>query len=98
MRDYFAREYDRCYYPEGPTRQLAALAVPGNIEPYISAIQAPTIVIHGSEDPFYPVEVGTIIANTIPGAELIVLEGMGHSFPRELILNIVNIVVENSNK
>jgi len=97
-REYNTREYDRCYYPEGGARQLAALAIPGNIQPEISAIQAPTIVIQGSEDPFYPVEVGKVIAETIPGAELLIIDGMGHSFPHEVVPIIINAIVKNSNR
>ncbi|HUW88986.1 MAG TPA: alpha/beta hydrolase [Candidatus Nanopelagicaceae bacterium] len=97
-REYRTKEYDRSYYPEGITRQLAAMAVPGNIKPKISAIKAPTLVIHGSEDPFNLIEAGKDIATTIPGAELLILEGMGHSFPRELIPQIINAIAANSNK
>ena len=97
-REYRTNEYERSYYPEGIARQLAAMAVPGNIKPYISAIRAPTLVIHGSEDPFNPVEAGKEIATTIPGAELLILDGMGHSFPREVIPRIINALVANSNK
>ena len=97
-REYRTKEYDRSYYPEGVTRQLAATAVPGNLKPKLSAIQAPTLVIHGREDPFYPVEAGKDIATAIPGAELLILDGMGHSFPREVIPRIVNALVANSNK
>lgn len=97
-REYRTKEYDRSYYPEGVARQLAAMAVPGNIKPKISAIRAPTLVIHGSEDPFNLVEAGKDIAATIPGAELLILDGMGHSFPREVLPRIVNALVANSNK
>jgi pimeloyl-ACP methyl ester carboxylesterase len=97
-REYRTKEYDRCYYPEGVIRQLAAMAIPGNIKPEISAIRAPTLIIHGSEDPFYPVEAGKEIATTIPKAELLILDGMGHSFPREIVPRIVNAIVANSNK
>ena len=97
-REYRTKEYDRSYYPEGIARQLAAMAVPGNIKPKISAIQAPTLVIHGREDPFNPVEAGKDVATAISGAELLILDGMGHSFPREVIPRIVNAVVMNSNK
>jgi len=97
-RDYRTKEYDRSYYPEGVARQLAAMAVPGNIKPYISAIQAPTLVIHGREDPFNSVEAGKEIASTIPGAELLIIDGMGHSFPREVIPQIIEAIVKNSNK
>jgi len=97
-RDYRTKEFDRCYYPEGIARQLAAMAIPGNIKPKISAIQAPTLVIQGKEDPFNSVEAGKEIATTIPGAELLILDGMGHSFPRELMPHIIDALVANSNK
>ena len=97
-REYRAKEYDRSYYPEGITRQLAAMAVPGNLKPKLAAIRAPTLVIHGREDPLNHVEAGKDIATAIPGAELLILDGMGHSFPREVIPRIVNALVANSNK
>ncbi len=97
-REYMAREYDRNYYPEGIPRQLAAMAVPGNLKPNLAEIKAPTLVIHGKEDPLNSVEAGKDIATSIAGAELLILDGMGHSFPREVIPHIVNALVANSNK
>jgi len=79
-REYWTKEYDRSYYPEGITRQLAAMAVPGNLKPKLAAIRAPTLVIHGREDPLNHVEAGKDIATAIPGAELLILDGMGHNF------------------
>ncbi|WP_445872897.1 alpha/beta fold hydrolase [Candidatus Jordarchaeum sp.] len=96
--EYRAKEYDRNYYPEGIVRQLAAMAVPGNIQPRISTIQAPTIVIHGREDPFNSIEACKEISSTIPGAELLILDRMGHSFPREVLQQIVDAIVAISNK
>ena len=97
-REYRTKEYDRSYYPEGIARQMAAMAVPGNIQPYISAIRAPTLVIHGKKDPFNSVDAGKEIASTIPGSELLILDGMGHSFPREIIQRIIDALVANSKK
>ncbi len=74
------------------------MAVPGNIKPFITAISAPTIVIHGSEDPFNLIEAGKDIATSIPDAELLIMDGMGHSFPREVIQRIIEALVANSNK
>jgi pimeloyl-ACP methyl ester carboxylesterase len=97
-RKYRTNEYDRSYYPEGIARQMAAMAVPGNIQPMISAISAPTLVIHGKEDPFNSVEAGKEIASTIPGAELLLLDGMGHSIPSDILKQVVDAISANSNK
>jgi pimeloyl-ACP methyl ester carboxylesterase len=94
-REYRAREYDRCYYPEGSIRQLAAMAVPGNIRPMIGAIRAPTTVIHGREDPFYPLQAANEIASTIPDAELLIVDGMGHSLPREVLERVLDAIAAN---
>jgi len=97
-RDYRAKEYDRCYYPDGVARQMAAMAVPGNTLPFIKSIKAPTLVIHGTEDPFNSLDAGKEIATNISGAELKIVDGMGHSFHSTLIPWIVNEINEHSKK
>ena len=44
----------------------------------------PTLVIHGAEDVMCDVSGGRATAEAIPGAELVVIEGMGHDLPRAL--------------
>jgi pimeloyl-ACP methyl ester carboxylesterase len=44
----------------------------------LSSITAPTLVIHGSQDPMFPLEHGAALASEIPGGELLALEGAGH--------------------
>jgi pimeloyl-ACP methyl ester carboxylesterase len=44
----------------------------------LDQIQAPTLVIHGSADPLVPFHFGALAATTIPGAQLLILEGAGH--------------------
>jgi pimeloyl-ACP methyl ester carboxylesterase len=48
----------------------------------LASIVAPTLVVHGAEDPLFPVEHGHALAKEIPGAELLVLAGVGHELPR----------------
>jgi pimeloyl-ACP methyl ester carboxylesterase len=55
---------------EGPTP-------PGEL----SAIDVPTLVLHGSHDPLFPLPHGEALAAVIPGARLVVIPGMGHQFP-----------------
>jgi pimeloyl-ACP methyl ester carboxylesterase len=44
----------------------------------LSSINAPTLVIHGTDDPLFPLAHGTALANEIAGARLLALEGAGH--------------------
>lgn len=46
----------------------------------LGEIDAPTLVIHGSEDRMLPCANGEAIARLIPGARFEVLEGVGHMF------------------
>ena len=50
---------------------------------WLDRITAPTLVVHGSEDRMIPVENGRLIAERIPNAELLELEGTGHLYPTE---------------
>jgi pimeloyl-ACP methyl ester carboxylesterase len=60
-------------------------------------ITAPTLVVHGTEDPFFPYPHGEALAREIPGARLLPLVGMGHSFPpRETWGTFVPAVLEHS--
>jgi pimeloyl-ACP methyl ester carboxylesterase len=54
----------------------------GSVEKSVSAISAPTLVIHGTADPMFPVGHGEALADEIPGARLIRLEGAGHGVER----------------
>jgi pimeloyl-ACP methyl ester carboxylesterase len=48
----------------------------------LSSIAVPTLVIHGTEDPMFPLEHGEALAREIPGARLLTLEGTGHGVER----------------
>jgi pimeloyl-ACP methyl ester carboxylesterase len=48
----------------------------------LSSIAAPTLVIHGTADPMFPIEHGEALAREIPGARLLRLEGAGHGVDR----------------
>ena len=80
-RKFATVSYERSHYPPGYSRQFVAIRATGNIKPFLSSIRVPTLVIHGSEDPLVPVEGGKDTADSIPGAELLIIEGMGHSLP-----------------
>ena len=97
-RTDIANEYDRGFYPQGSIRQLVAIRANGNRKSKLASITVPTLVIHGAEDPFVPVEGGKDTAEVIPGAHLLIIEGMGHSLPPEMWPQIVEAITDNAKK
>lgn len=49
--------------------------------PAISTITAPTLVLHGRDDPLIRPRAASTIASRIPGARLVTLPGVGHDIP-----------------
>jgi pimeloyl-ACP methyl ester carboxylesterase len=82
-RTITARAYDRSFFPEGIARQLHAIMTQPDRRKALASVTAPTLVIHGTDDPVAPVEAGVETAEAIPGAQLILIEGMGHDLPHE---------------
>lgn len=80
-RKFSEEAYDRSYYPQGMTRQMVAVIAHGDRRPSLASIKVPTLVIHGSADPLVPIEGGRDTAESIPGAELLIIDGMGHDMP-----------------
>ena len=83
-REHLERSYDRCYYPPGIARHAVAGVVNSDRTQALRSVTAPTLVIHGSEDPLFPVEQGRATAEAVPGAKLLIIKGMGYWFPREV--------------
>jgi pimeloyl-ACP methyl ester carboxylesterase len=73
--------YDRCFCPEGAARQFVGILASGDREAGLGALDLPTLVIHGSDDPLVGVDGGERTAEVVPGAQLLVIEGMGHDLP-----------------
>jgi pimeloyl-ACP methyl ester carboxylesterase len=55
-------------------------------------ITAPTVVLHGADDPLVPVAGGRDTAENIPGAELRIIPGMGHDLPPALYSIFVDAI------
>jgi pimeloyl-ACP methyl ester carboxylesterase len=90
--------FDRAFTPLGTLRQMAAIFAHGNRVPRLGAVRAPTLVIHGVADPLVPVEGGRDTAKSIPGAELLEIEGMGHDLPPALWSRIADAIAAHTRK
>lgn len=81
--------YERCFYPQGIGRHFGAILGSGSLRGYDKRITAPTVVIHGKADRLMRPSGGKAIATAIPGARLVLLDGMGHDLPEPLFERIV---------
>ena len=68
----------------GISRQSAALIVAPPRDKLLKKLHCPALVIHGADDPVIPAAAAKDTAESIPGAELIIVPGMGHDFPPAL--------------
>jgi pimeloyl-ACP methyl ester carboxylesterase len=84
VRDRAGLSFDRAYDPAGVARQLGAVLTTPDRTHDLKAVSVPTLVIHGSEDALVNVSGGRATAAAVPGAELLVVDGMGHDLPREV--------------
>jgi pimeloyl-ACP methyl ester carboxylesterase len=62
----------------------------------ISSIASPTLVIHGTADPMFPLEHGQALAKEIPVAKLLTIEGAGHGVDRADWETIAQAILEHT--
>jgi pimeloyl-ACP methyl ester carboxylesterase len=82
--------HDRGLNPNGFLRQMAAVIASGSRKDALKAVTVPTLVLHGDADPLVPLECGIDTANSIPGAELRIIEGMGHTLPEAVWSKVID--------
>ncbi|MBV8798832.1 MAG: alpha/beta hydrolase [Alphaproteobacteria bacterium] len=86
MTALLEREVDRAPYdPVAPARQLVVILVAEPRNEMLKAVRAPSLVIHGADDPLVPAEGGKDTAASIPGCELVIVPGMAHDFTNALV-------------
>jgi pimeloyl-ACP methyl ester carboxylesterase len=86
------RTYARGLNPAGVGRQLRAILASGSRKQRLASVKAPTLVIHGTVDPLVHPEGGRDTAASIPGAKLLMVEGMGHALPIPMWPEIIDAI------
>ncbi len=81
--------YERAHYPQGIARHFGAVLGSGSLKRYDRQITAPTVVIHGRADKLMRPAGGRAIASAIPGARLVLFDGMAHDLPEALWDDII---------
>jgi pimeloyl-ACP methyl ester carboxylesterase len=98
VREELRTAFDRCSHPVGVARQLAAVMGSGSRSDLLATISAPTLVIHGLDDPLVHPEGGRHTASRIPGARLEEIPGMGHDLPSGLVPRLIELVLEHTRR
>jgi len=91
-------ELHRSRTKNGIVRQLMAMGSFQYDPNMLKKITAPALIIHGTDDLIFHPACGKDIADSIPGSEFVLIEGMGHSIPRELYNTISESMVSTINK
>ena len=86
------RTFERGLNPAGVGRQLRAILASASRKARLASVKAPTLVIHGTVDPLVRPEGGKDTAASIPGAKLLMIDGMGHALPIPMWPQIIDAI------
>jgi pimeloyl-ACP methyl ester carboxylesterase len=99
LRELASQSFDRGQGDDAGTgRQLQAILASGDRTRTLRDVKAPTLVIHGKADKLVRPSGGRATARAIPGARLVLIDGMGHDLPRGLWPRLVDLIAEHTAK
>jgi len=90
--------FDRGWSNSGVLRQMLAVTTQDNRTQQLHALRVPALVIHGTADKMVHPSGGRATAAAIPGAELLLVEGMGHDLPPALFDTFVDAIRRTADK
>ncbi len=96
LKDVALRMFDRAHDPAAPGRQLGAIIASGNRTPALRRIRVPTLVIHGTKDKMIRKSGGRATARAIPGARLVMIDGMGHDLPEGAWPRLIGLITDHA--
>jgi len=95
VRERAGLAYDRSNDRLGMMRQMISAIPTGDRTSRLRSISVPTLVIHGDSDRMCDVSGGRAIAAAIKDSELVIIEGMGHNFPRPLWTRLASLIANH---
>ncbi len=98
VRALAERSFERGLHPDGGARHLAAIVTAPDRTPMLRQLDLPTTVIHGTADRLVRPSGGRATAAAIPGARLLLIDGMGHDVPPSLWLRIIDAIADTTMK
>jgi pimeloyl-ACP methyl ester carboxylesterase len=95
-REQAGESYDRAFYPEGAGRQMGAIVASGDRAEGLRGVNLPFLVIHGRADKLIGLSGGERTAELVPGANLVVLNDMGHDLPEPLWPFVIDVIASHA--
>jgi pimeloyl-ACP methyl ester carboxylesterase len=97
-RPLLTLQFERAKHPYARNNhRQACLASPEDRAPLLKQVHVPILIIHGTEDPIFPLEHGKTLENIIPNSKLLVIENMGHALNPLFQDTIINAIVTHIN-
>jgi len=95
LREMAARSIERSVDTKGSLRQMVAAMATGSLKGNMRHIHAPTLIIHGKDDPLVSSRRSQQLHRGIAGSKLMILDGMGHNLPMALVPQMVAAIAAN---
>ncbi|GAA2129040.1 alpha/beta fold hydrolase [Nocardioides bigeumensis] len=92
IREKALTTYERGISASGVLRQMMAVLTQPNRGPRLRQLSIPTLVVHGTADRMVHASGGRATAAAVPGAELLLIDGMGHDLPSALFETFADAV------
>ena len=93
---YAGEAFDRAFDPAGVARQIMGITASGSRADALRQVTVPTLVLHGSADSLIDPSGGRRTAELVPGARFVLIEGMGHDYPRAYWDELVDLVTTHA--
>jgi pimeloyl-ACP methyl ester carboxylesterase len=97
-KELILEEVKRAYDPGSTGRQIAAIAVSGDRRSQLANVKVPALVIHGTDDPLFVPACGEDTASSIPDAEYMLIDGMGHDLPHQLYDVVIEAIIRTARR
>jgi len=88
-----AVEVAQCW--RGPNGHGAAVVDAPDIANYLERIMVPSLIIHGTADPVYPVPHAQALAERLANSQLVLVEGLGHELPEEFVGQLIDLMAQH---
>lgn len=92
LREKAGVTYDRGFSASGVMRHMMAVLTQPDRTTRLRSLRIPALVLHGLADKMVHVSGGRSTAQAIPGAELVLIDGMGHDLPAALYDTFVEAI------